>query len=161
MCDARSPCFLTLAPCSIPGVSIGTTNAAWPREPSSRSTLAITTWTSAIPPFVAHAFWPLRSQSPVASSNLAVVRIADTSDPASGSEEQNAATFGSSTVPKQRGIHSPICSPVPWPASAATASAVPMIDMPIPASPQNSSSLTIGSVSPVGSAKNWASASNP
>ena len=55
-------------------------------------------------------------------------------------------------MPKHRGIHSPICSPVPWPKIAATASAVPMIAMPIPASPQNSSSLTIGSGSPVGSA---------
>ena len=38
----------------------------------------------------------------------------------------------------------------------ATASPVPMIEMPMPASPQNSSSLTIGIVSPVGSAQNWA-----
>ena len=36
-----------------------------------------------------------------------------------------------------------------------------MIAMPMPASPQKSSSLTIGSVSPVGSAKNWARASKP
>ena len=43
----------------------------------------------------------------------------------------------------------------------ATASDVPMIAMPIPASPQKSSSLTIGSVRPVGSAKNCASASKP
>ena len=35
---------------------------------------------------------------------------------------------------------------------AATASVVPMIDMPMPASPQKSSSLTIGSSSPVSSA---------
>ena len=35
---------------------------------------------------------------------------------------------------------------------AATASVVPMIDIPIPASPQKSSSLTIGSSSPVSSA---------
>jgi hypothetical protein len=31
----------------------------------------------------------------------------------------------------------------------------------MPASPQNSSSLTIGSVNPVGSAQNWASPSKP
>src|SRR3954447_24439181 len=36
-----------------------------------------------------------------------------------------------------------------------------MIDMPIPASPQNSSSLTIGNVSPDGSAQNWAMPSKP
>jgi hypothetical protein len=78
-----------------------------------------------------------------------------------GSDAQNAATLTSSGVPKQRGIHSPICSPVPCPKIAATASAVPMIDMPIPASPQNSSSLTIGRPSPLGSAKNWAMPSRP
>ncbi len=43
----------------------------------------------------------------------------------------------------------------------ATASVVPMIDMPMPASPQNSSSFTIGSWMPVGSAQNWASDSKP
>ena len=109
-----------------------------------------------MPPFVAHAFWPLRTHSPVASSYFAVVRTADTSEPAFGSLEQNAATFTSSGVPKQRGIHSPICSPVPWPKIAATPRPVPMIAMPMPASPQKSSSLTIGSVRPVGSAKNCA-----
>ena len=49
----------------------------------------------------------------------------------------------------------------PAPKMAATASEVPMIAMPMPASPQKSSSLTIGSVRPVGSAKNWASDSKP
>jgi hypothetical protein len=43
----------------------------------------------------------------------------------------------------------------------ATASVVPMIAIPIPASPQNSSSLTIGKVRPLSSAQNWATASNP
>ncbi len=78
------------------------------------------------------------------------MRTPETSEPALGSEAQNAATLTSSGVPKQRGIHSPICSPVPWPKIAATASEVPMIAMPMPASPQNSSSLTIGSVRPGG-----------
>jgi hypothetical protein len=36
-----------------------------------------------------------------------------------------------------------------------TASAVLMIDMPMPASPQKSSSLTIAIVRPIGSAQNW------
>ena len=88
-----------------------------------------------------------------------MVRIAETSEPASGSEAQKAATLGSSALPKHCGIHSPICSAVPWPKIAATASEVPMIAMPMPASPQKSSSLAIGSVRPVGSAKNWPSAS--
>ena len=136
-------------------------NAAWPREPSSRSTEAITTCTLAMPPLVAHAFCPLRTHSSLASSYFAVVRMAETSEPASGSEAQNAATFGSSAVPKHCGIHSPICSGVPWPKIAATARPVPMIAMPMPASPQNSSSLTIGICRPVGSAKNWARHSKP
>ena len=84
------------------------------------------------------------------------MRSDETSEPASGSETQKAATFGSSAVPKHCGTHSPICSGVPEPKMPATASVVPMIDMPMPASPQNSSSLTIGSVRPVGSAQNWA-----
>jgi hypothetical protein len=71
VCDARMPCFLTFAPCEIPGVSIGTTKPAWPRAPSAGSTVAMMTWTSAMPPLVAHAFWPLRTHSPVASSYLA------------------------------------------------------------------------------------------
>ena len=54
------------------------------------------------------------------------------------------ATFGSSAVPKHCGIHSPICSGVPEPKIPATASVVPMIAMPMPASPQKSSSLAIG-----------------
>ena len=79
------------------------------------------------------------------------MRSDETSEPASGSETQKAATAGSDSVPKHCGIHSPTCSPVPWPKIAATASDVPMIAMPIPASPQNSSSLTIGSVRPLSS----------
>ena len=161
VCEARRPCFLTFAPCSQPFVPGGMTKAAWPREPSSRSTEAITTWTSAMPPLVAQAFWPLRTHSSLASSYLAVVRIAETSEPASGSDAQKAATLGSSAVPKHCGIHSPSCSGVPCPKIAATASEVPKMLMPMPASPQKSSSLTIGSVRPVSSAQNWASPSKP
>ncbi len=57
-------------------------NAAWPREPSSRSTEAITTWTSAIPPLVAHAFWPLITHS---SAGLVVLGVgADRRDVGAG-----------------------------------------------------------------------------
>ena len=99
MCEARRPCFFTLAPCSQPLVPGGMTKAAWPREPSSRSTVAITTWMLAMPPFVAQAFWPLITHSSSASSYLAVVRIAETSEPASGSEAQKAPSLTSSGVP--------------------------------------------------------------
>ncbi len=49
-------------------MSGGITNAAWPREPSSGSTEATTTCTSAMPPFVAHAFCPFSTHSSLASS---------------------------------------------------------------------------------------------
>src|SRR3954451_25267705 len=137
------------------------TNAAWPRAPSSGSTEHTTTWTLAMPPLVAHAFWPLMTHSSEASSYFARVRSEETSEPASGSEKQNAPSLGSSAVPKHCGTHSPSCSGVPEEKMPATASEVPMIDMPMPASPQKSSSLTIGSVRPVGSEKNWAIASKP
>ena len=51
-----------------PGVPGGITNAAWPRAPSSRSIDATTTCTAAIPPLVAHAFWPFSTHSSFASS---------------------------------------------------------------------------------------------
>src|SRR6266480_4882356 len=148
VCEARIPCFFTFAPCSSPLVPGGITNPACPREPSSRSTEAITTCTSAIPPLVAQAFCPFSTHSSLPSSYFAFVLMLETSEPASGSEEQNAATFGSSTVPKHCGTHSPSCSLVPEAKIPATASVVPKIDIPIPASPQKSSSLTIGNVSP-------------
>jgi hypothetical protein len=88
-------------------------NAACPREPSSGSTLAVTTCTLAMPPLVAYAFWPLMTHSSAASSYRARVFIAPTSDPASGSVVQNAATFGSAASPKHCGTHSSIWSGVP------------------------------------------------
>ena len=99
VCEARRPCFLTFVPCSRPLVSGGITNAAWPRAFSSGSTEATTTCTAAMPPLVAHAFWPLSTHSSLASSYLARVRSEETSLPASGSDTQNAPTFGSSGVP--------------------------------------------------------------
>src|SRR5690349_63444 len=114
-----------------------------------------------MPPFVAHALCPFNTHSSDASSYFAVVRSDDTSDPASGSDTQNAPTAGSSTVPKHCGTHSPSCSGEPDDTIPATASVVPISDMPMPASPQKSSSLTMGNVIPVGSAQNWAMPSNP
>ena len=52
-----------------------------------------------MPPFVAHAFWPLRTHSSFASSYFARVRSDDTSEPAFGSDTQNDPTCGSSAVP--------------------------------------------------------------
>ena len=68
MCDARSPCFLTFVPISSPAVPGGMMKPACPRAPSSGSTEAMITWTFAIPPLVAQAFWPLSTHSSFASS---------------------------------------------------------------------------------------------
>ena len=53
------------------------------------------------------------------------------------------------------GIHSITCSSVPLARTPAAASEVPTMDRPIPASPQNSSSMLIGKPSPVSSSA-WA-----
>ena len=82
------PCFLYFWPCDRPGVPGGTMNDAWPRPLSSRSTLATTTWMSAMPPLVIHALVPLITHSSLASSYVAWVRSELTSEPASGSETQ-------------------------------------------------------------------------
>jgi hypothetical protein len=72
-----------------------------------------------------------------------------TSEPASGSVEQNAPTLGSEASPKHCGTHSASCSGVPDPKMAATANDVPMIAMAMPASPQKSSSLAMQPDRPV------------
>ncbi len=55
-------------PMRSPGVFSGTTNEAWPRLPSSGSTEATITWTSAMPPLVIQVLVPLRTHSSVAAS---------------------------------------------------------------------------------------------
>ena len=62
------PIFLNFWPCDSPGVPGGTTKLAWPRAPSSGSTDATTTWTSAMPPLVIHVLVPLSTHSSLASS---------------------------------------------------------------------------------------------
>ena len=145
------PCLWNFCPWLSPFVPGGTTKLAWPRVRRSGSTTAVTTCTSASPPLVAHVLVPLRIHSSVASSYRARVRIAPTSDPASGSEEQNAAMCRSPGEPNICGTHSPTCSGVPLALTAAAASVVPTIDRPMPASPQNSSSIATGIPSPVSS----------
>src|SRR5215472_13870422 len=84
--------------------------------------------------------------------------MAETSLPASGSDEQNAASLMSPGEPNICGTHSPTCSLVPLAETATAASELPTMDRPMPASPQNSSSNATGMPSPVGpshcSAKN-------
>src|ERR1700744_3106081 len=134
-------------------------NVACPRVPNSGSTDGTTTWTLAIPPLVAQVLVPLSTPSPVASSYFALVRTAPTSEPALGSEEQNAASLGSPGVPNICGNHSPICCGVPLAANAAAASPLAIIDNAIPASPQNISSNTVGIPMPLDSAAIWANRS--
>lgn len=129
---------------------------ACPLVPSSGSTTATTMWTLAMPPLVAQVLVPSSTHSSVAWSYTARVRIAPTSEPASGSEEQKAATFTSSGVPYICGIQVPICSSVPLATTPMAASPVPTIDRAMPASPQNSSSMAIGMPRPVGSKNCWA-----
>ena len=148
------PCLANFWPWLSPAVPGGTTKLAWPRARSSGSTTAVITWTSASPPLVAQVLVPLSTHSSVASSYVARVRMAPTSEPASGSEEQNAAILRSPGLPNICGAHSPTCSSVPFARSPAAARAVPTIESPIPASPQNSSSIVIGMPSPV-SSKLW------
>jgi hypothetical protein len=104
-----------------------------------------------MPPLVAHVLVPSSTHSSLASSYRARVRIAPTSLPASGSEEQKAPSLRSPGVPYIAGTHSPTCSSVPLARTPAAASDVPTMDSPMPASPQKSSSMVIGNPSPVGS----------
>ena len=93
VCEARMPCLANFWPWLSPLVPGGTTKLAWPRARSSGSTTAVTTWMSAMPPLVAQVLVPLMTHSSLASSYVARVRIAPTSLPASGSEEQNDASL--------------------------------------------------------------------
>lgn len=82
--------------------------------------------------------------------------MAPTSLPASGSEEQKAASLTSLASPYIWGIQVPICSSVPLAMTPMAARPVPTIDRAMPASPQKSSSIAIGIPSPVGSKNCWA-----
>ncbi len=150
---ARMPCFLNFWPWLMPFVPGGTTKLAWPRALSSGSTAATTTWTSAMPPFVIHVFVPFSTHSSVAASYSARVRRLATSLPASASLTAKAPVWSFSGVPKHSGTHSATCSGVPLPTIPDTARVDPKIERAMPASPQHSSSLTIGNVIPVGSPK--------
>ena len=89
--EARMPCFLTFCPCSSPLVPGGMTKVACPREPSSgrRTRSRCGRWRS--------RRWSPRPSGRSAPTRrcLVVARRGcgspTTSDPASGSEEQNAA----------------------------------------------------------------------
>ena len=77
------PILSSFLPMDSPGVSLGTMKEAWPRWPSSGSTVATTTFTSAMPPLEMNTLVPLRTHS--SPSRLAVVRSDLTSEPAPAS----------------------------------------------------------------------------
>ena len=128
------PIFVSFLPWRRPGVPFGTTNEAWPRWPSSGSTVATTTLTSAIPPLVMKTFVPFRTHS--SPSRFAVVRRLLTSEPACGSVTAYAPSFRSSPMPRHSGTHWAICSGVPEEATPAAASPEPEIASAMPAQPQ-------------------------
>ena len=98
MSDERQPCFLSLRPTEKPAVPRSTMNIEMPREPLALgSVLAATNTTSALTPLVMNIFDPLSTQwSP---SRRAVVRIAATSEPASGSVTATAVRISPETTP--------------------------------------------------------------
>src|SRR5262245_32198436 len=104
-----------------------------------------------MPPLVAHDLVPFSTHSSVACEYTALVLIAPTSLPASGSDEQKAPSFTSPGLPNICGSHSPICSGVPLPLTATAARQVPTSASPMPASPQKISSKATGVPRPVGS----------
>ena len=125
------PCLANFWPWLSPLVPGGTTKLAWPRARSSGSTTAVTTWTSAMPPLVAQVLVPLRTHSSVASSYVARVRIAPTSLPASGSEEQNAREL--EVAGRAEHLRHPLADLLVGAVGArrpAAASAVPTMDEP-------------------------------
>ena len=63
VCEARMPSFVSFLPWRGRGCPCGTTKDAWPRVPSAGSTVATTTWTSAIPPLVMKTLVPFRTHS--------------------------------------------------------------------------------------------------
>ena len=101
-----------------------------------------------MPPLPMKTFWPSMTQS--SPSLRARVWIERTSLPPLGSVTASAASCRSPGVPKHSGAHWTSCSSVAACRIAASASAGMTIDRPMPAQPQKSSSMRIGSESPVG-----------
>jgi hypothetical protein len=96
-----------------------------------------------------NTFWPSMTQSE--PSLRARVWIERMSLPPLGSVTASAASLRSPGVPKHSGAQRMSCSSVAAWRIAASASAGMTIDRPIPAQPQKSSSIRIGSDRPVGS----------
>ncbi len=126
---ARMPCLISVLVTVTPGVPASTTNGRIPARPALRSIDAQTTTnpfdsSSASLPLVQKIFSPLSTHSLVASSNTALVRIAEVSDPAPGSVIAIAPHAGVSPSAK-RDRNLIFCSGVPTASIAAPPSAPP------------------------------------
>ena len=102
-----------------------------------------------MPPLPIHILWPSMTHSP--PSRRAHVRRLRTSLPPSGSEIASAASFSEPGSPKHSGAQRRSCSGVAAWAVALSARPGITIARPMPAQPQNSSSMNSGSDSPAGS----------
>ena len=102
-----------------------------------------------MPPLPIQILCPSSTHS--SPSRRAVVRRLRTSEPPSGSEIASAASCSAPGAPKHSGAQRSSCSGVAACAIALSASAGITMLSPIPAQPQNSSSMNSGSESPVGS----------
>ena len=103
------------------------------------------TWTPAMPPLVAQAFWPL--MHPFVLGLVVLGGRADRRYVGAGVGLGGAERCDRDLVLGAEALRDPLGDLLgrALAEDAATASEVPMIDMPIPASPQKSSSLAIGS----------------
>ena len=91
VCEARQPSLSSLRSSVSPGVPFGTMKTPWPRWPASGSTVATTTWTSAMPPLPMKTFCPSMTQS--SPSLRARVWMERTSLPPLGSVTARAASL--------------------------------------------------------------------
>ena len=83
VCDARMPSFVFLLALAQAGCPRADHEGGLAAVPSSGSTVATTTWTSAMPPLVMKTLVPLRTHS--SPSSFAVLFRLLTSEPACGS----------------------------------------------------------------------------
>src|ERR687891_53002 len=133
--EARWPSLSSFLSTVTPPASRGTTKAEMPRCPASLSVFAYTVYQEACEPFVMKHLVPLITYlSPFLT---AVVRMEETSEPASGSVRQNDASLGSSvSIPR----YSFLTSSEPPIPTGADARPLHISEVPMPEQPHPSSS---------------------
>ena len=143
---ARMPSLCSILVTVAPGVPASTTKERIPARPAFGSIVAQTTIKpsdsiKALCPAVTKIFSPLRTHSLVSSSNTAVARMAEVSDPAWGSVMHMASKTGLSPMNRLRNFF--FCSEVPAALTAAAPNMPPGRHRYIPASPQASISTMV------------------